>query len=102
MIKSIYTAEFKEEAVKLSQSTEKPISLIAKELGLKPNTLYNWISRAMKNKLSPDKRSPKANAKNKYTAMEKELKSLKKDLKRTEMERDILKKAIAYFTKPEE
>lgn len=101
MQKSIYTSEFKEEAVKIAQLSEKPVSFVANELGVKPNTLYNWISRSMKNKL-PDNNKPKLNNKNKYLEMEKELKALKKDLKRTAMERDILKKAIAYFTSVEE
>lgn len=102
MQKSIYTSEFRKEAVKLAQSSDKPISVIANELGVKANTLYNWISRAMKNKFPINGATSKTSSKNKYNEMEKELKTLRKDLKRTSMERDILKKAIAYFTKTEE
>jgi transposase-like protein len=43
-----YTSEFKREAVKLSQSAGKPSSQVAMELGVKPNTLYNYLSSTKK------------------------------------------------------
>ena len=48
-----YTSEFKREAVKLAQSSDRPTSQIAAELGIKANTLYNWVSTAMKDKITP-------------------------------------------------
>jgi transposase-like protein len=94
-----YTSEFKREAVKLSQSAGKPSSQVAMELGVKPNTLYNWISNSMKEqkpiakaKLSPSHR---------YKELEQENRRLQKELRRARMERDILKKAAAYFASHE-
>ena len=88
-----YPSEFKEEAVKLALSSDKPTSQIAIELGIKPNTLYNWKDKAMKSKIPVPKKSPSQS----YQDLERENKRLQKELKRAEMERDILKKAAAYF-----
>lgn len=90
-----YPSEFKEEAVKLALSSDKPTSQIAVELGIKPNTLYNWKGKAMKSK-TPASKAKKPTSHN-YSELEREVKRLQKELKRTEMERDILKKAAAYF-----
>jgi transposase len=40
-----YTAEFKTEAVALAEKKEKPISQVAKDLGLNENVLRRWIYR---------------------------------------------------------
>jgi transposase len=94
-----YTSEFKREAVKLALSAGKPTSQIAVELGIKANTLYNWISLAMKKQKSLI--SAKQPPKHRYKELELENKRLEKELKRTQMERDILKKAAAYFASQE-
>ena len=92
-----YTSEFKREAVKLAQTSDKPTSQIASELGVKVNTLYNWISKAMNKQKSLAKaRQP---ASHRYKELEQANKRLEKELKRVQMERDILKKACAYFAK---
>lgn len=90
-----YPSEFRKEAVKLALSSDTPISQIAEELGVKLSTLYYWIRAAMKEKTNT-KPMPTA-AKQDYRDLESEVKLLKKQLKRAEMERDILKKAAAYF-----
>ena len=98
--KSLYTSEFKREAVKLAQSSGEPIAKIANELGVKPNTLYTWVNRAMNN--NPVKKpSTNNNAHHRYQELEQENRQLKKALKRAEMEREILKKAAAYFASQE-
>lgn len=95
-----YSSEFRREAVKLAQSTDKPTNQIAAELGIKVHTLYQWMSRAMKNKTTRiAKIEPKS--KHYYQDLERENKQLKKELRRAEMERDILKKAAAYFANQE-
>jgi transposase len=38
-----YTQEFKTEAVALAEKKEKPVSKVAKDLGLNENVLYRWI-----------------------------------------------------------
>lgn len=86
-----YPLEFKREAVKLAQSSAQTLVIIAKELGMNVKTLSNWMREAM-NKPS------KTNQKNHhYQELIAENIKLKRALKRAEQERDILKKAAAYF-----
>lgn len=98
-VKVKYAKEFREEAVKLALQSKEPKSIIADELGVKRNTLYNWISKAMQEKVG----SPRTHGSNstKYHDLEQENRSLRAQLKRTQQERDILKKAAAYFANQE-
>lgn len=84
-----YTDEFKIEAV--NQVTENGYSVAetAKRLGVHPDSLRAWIKKY---------ESPEAMIQNKFDqSAQAEIKRLKKELKRTTEERDILKKAAAYF-----
>lgn len=84
-----YTSEFKRSSAKLAATAEQPISHTAKELGVNSTTLHGWVQKYHpqgSNKLGP---SPEA-----VTA---ELASLRKENARLKQERDILKKAAAYF-----
>lgn len=89
-----YPAEFKESAVKLALESDKPASHTAAELGINVDTMYTWI------KQHSDAKPPKT----KFSSREmnyhvEEIKQLKKELARVTQERDILKKATAYFAK---
>ena len=89
-----YSAEFKKEAVKLALESELKNKEIAANLGVKYKTLMNWISVSMQ---KPDA-SPKAvDYKSSYQEMSTKYAKLQKELKQAKMERDILKKAAAYF-----
>ena len=90
-----YTKEFKEEAVKLCLQPDANIREIADNLGVKYNTICNWISKAMSN--SPQE--IKIDYKTQYQQLSSENADLKKKLKQAETEREILKKAAAYFAK---
>jgi transposase len=86
--KQKYTAEFKENAVKRANESNN-VAETARELGIKENTLYNWVyqySRLAK----PDK------AVRTDEHLYDELKRLKKEVARLTEERDLLKKAAAY------
>lgn len=91
-----FDREFKISAVKLVMDTGKPVKSIAAELGISENSLFNW-----KKKYSED-------AKNSFPGKghmkpeQEELRKKDKEIARLKMERDILKKAIAYFTKEQE
>lgn len=87
-----YDQEFKSGAVDLANKSDKPIAQIARELGIKPSLLYSWLK---------EKRRPKevATAMAHLQTQEAEIKALKRELKRIKEERDILKKATAYFAK---
>ena len=90
-VKRSYTVEFRESAVNLVISSDKSTASIAKELGIKTTTLYSWVNKA---KDVDSKQSGGNNAQ-----MFDELKRLKKELAEVKEQRDILKKATAYFAK---
>ncbi|POZ53018.1 transposase [Methylovulum psychrotolerans] len=87
-----YTAEFRESAVKLANESDKPIAQTARELGVNKNTLHTWINKYSR---------PMAPGKTVRTDdhLYEELKRLKKENARLIEERDLLKKAAAYFAK---
>jgi transposase len=85
-----YTSEFKESAVKLAVESDQPIAQTARDLGLNPNTLHTWISKYSK---------PKTAIERTDEHIYDEVKRLKKELARVTQERDLLKKATAYFAK---
>jgi len=87
-----YTAEFRESAVKLANESDKPIAQVAKDLGINVNTLHTWIT-----KYSRPKESDKTVRTDEH--LYEELKRLKKENARLTEERDLLKKAAAYFAK---
>ena len=83
-----FSPEFKAEAVRLVQTTDDSLSRIARELGVPAPTLHAWVTAARpqpREPLTDDERS--------------ELKRLRRDVRRVEMERDILKKAMAFFAR---
>ena len=90
-----YTKEFKEEAVKLCLQPDANRQEIADNLGVKYNTICNWISKAMSN----SSKEIKIDYKTQYQQLSSENADLKKKLKQAETEREILKKAAAYFAK---
>jgi transposase-like protein len=88
-----FTAEFKREAVRLLESSKKQPSDLARELGVRRNQLYKW-----KEQLS--RRGEKAfPGQGRRIVRDDELSRLRRELERVKEERDILKKAAAYFAK---
>lgn len=85
-IKRQYDEEFKKNAVKLSYASPKSISDVAFDLGIKPERLYAW-----RKKYTAD------GDKTRYATLEEEVKALKLENAELKMERDMLKKATAYF-----
>jgi transposase len=85
-----YPAEFKESAVKLAIESKQPVAQTAKELGITRTTLYTWVDKYSK---------PKEQTMRTDEHLYDELKRLRKDLARVTQERDLLKKAAAYFAK---
>src|SRR5919206_4360555 len=81
-----YSPEFKAEALRLIAETDEPIKKIARELGVASKTLHEWLKAARpepREPLNEDERS--------------ELQRLRRELVKVRMERDILKKATAFF-----
>ena len=89
-----YTKEFKEEAVQLVLAQGRSQRAVAANLGINANMLGRWVREYQGNTeyAFPGNGNPKD--------PDDEIRQLKKRLAETEMERDILKKAVAIFSKP--
>ena len=80
-----YDEQFKREALKLAASPNRSVPDVAKSLGISPNILYRW-------------RNSEQTA-NEQAPCQAELAQLREQLRRTEQERDILKKALGIFSR---
>jgi transposase-like protein len=87
-----FTAEFKAEAVRLCQVGDRGVGQVAKDLDLTETALRDWVKRA---EVDAGKGAPSALT----TAERDELVQLRRENKRLQMEREILKKAAAFFAK---
>jgi transposase len=89
-----YTKEFREEAVKLVTVEKLSLPEAARRVSLPPSTLGNWIKAYKEGRLGEIGKTYRP-----LTEIEMELARTKKELADVKMERDILKKAAAYFAK---
>lgn len=89
-----YSKAFKNEAVRLLALGEKPASELAMELGVKRTLLYRWLDQ-LNRKGEGAFDGPGRPVKDQQS----ELTRLRQELKTVKEERDILKKAAAYFAK---
>jgi transposase len=89
-----YTKEFREEAVKLVTEEKLSIPEATSRLNLPPSTLENWMRKYRAGKLGEIGKNYRP-----LTDTEMELARLKRENAELRMERDILKKAAAYFAK---
>jgi len=80
-----YSQEFKEQAVRLSQVSDKSVVQVARELGIHSNMLYRWRREAGEAKNG--KRAFPGHGRSR----DEELAELRKQLRQAELERDILK-----------
>lgn len=89
---SNYSIPFKQDAVKLAVESEQSVAKTARDLGVNANTLYTWIYKYDQSKPSSVK-----DARSEHP--HEELKRLRRENNLLKEERDILKKAAAYFAK---
>ena len=84
-----YTLEFKQSSAKLANESDQSISQTAKNLGINATTLHGWVNKYY----------PKITTTKNISSIDllQENKQLKKENARLKQERDILKKASAYF-----
>jgi transposase len=88
---SAFSEEFKESAMQLALNSDQSVSQVARELGISIGTLHNWLyKRRLK---ESEDQVPKVKE-----SLEDENKRLRKELARVKEEREILKKATAYFS----
>lgn len=88
-----YSAEFKREAVALTREPGRTVAEVARSLGIDRSVLRSWKVRMEAEGAAafPGRGRPKAS--------EEELRRLRRELAQARQERDILKKALAYFAK---
>ena len=89
-----YTKEFREEAVKLVTLEKLSLPEAARRVSLPPSTLGNWVKAYQEGRLGEVGKTYRP-----LTEIEMELARTKKELADVKMERDILKKAAAYFAR---
>jgi len=100
MRNSKYTKEFRNETVELILNSDKSAMQIAKDLGINDKTIYNWIKIYKKeNNIHTPINETKNQSKSSQQDLLEELKQLRSENKLLKQERDILKKATAYFAK---
>ena len=89
-----YSKEFKLEAIRLVESTDRPVSHVARELGLRVNQIYKW-----KKQLEGKGEDGAFPGKGKQAGADAETARLRKELALAREEIEILKKAAAYFAR---
>jgi len=91
MERKSYTKEFKLEAAKLVIEQGLKIAQAARDLGVSDYLVSKWVREVR------EEGAEAFPGKGRLHPRDEEFKRLQKELHRTRMERDILKKAIAYF-----
>jgi transposase len=86
-----YSPEFKAEALRVVQQSDEPMATIARNLGVNKTTLLHWVEAAR-----PEPRDPLTEDE------QSELQRLRREVRQLRMERDILKKATAFFARHSE
>jgi transposase len=89
-----FTKEFREEAVRMIIEEKISIPEVGRRLQLPPSTIRYWVKANESGKLGEVGKGQRE-----LTALERELYETKRELARVRMERDIFKKAAAYFAK---
>lgn len=93
MGRRVHSPEFKREAVKLALQPGSSKRQVAKDLGIHVNVLRHWLEQFQAGKWES------APGKALKSEQHQEIERLRRELRRAETERDILKKAVAYFAK---
>ena len=85
-----FTEEFRREAVRLATESERTMKELAAELGITAQTLRQWIR---------DLPATKQTAPGRVLSLEEQVRQLKRENERLREEREILKKATAFFAR---
>jgi transposase len=92
---SKYTAEYRRDAVALVRNSGEPVKKVARDLGINAETLRNWVNQ--------DKVDRGDGKPGELTSEEKEeLRRLRRENAELRIEREILKKAAAFFAKEQD
>lgn len=85
-----YTKQFKLQAVQMALEEERPVTEVARELGVPVNLLYRWKADYL---ATPDPQGPAAKE-----SPDQEIRRLRRENERLRQERDFLKKAVGFFS----
>ena len=89
-----YSKEFKLEALRLMEQSDRPASEIAMQLGIRRNQLYKWKEQMKKTGEVPSAKKGRPKKEDQT-----EIARLRQELKRVKEENEILKKAAVFFAK---
>jgi transposase len=92
-----FTHEFKLEAVRLADGSDRPLNEIAHELGIRPNVLRQWRRQAAARAGQPGQEIFPGQGR--FSSRDEEVRRLKREVAHLQEERDILKKAAAFFAR---
>jgi transposase len=90
-----YDPDFKRNAVRLTEEPGRKVADVAENLGISKDLLYRWRKGQRFNK----ELAFPGNGREALSTQQEEIRELEKKLKNAEMERDILKKAMAIFSR---
>jgi len=88
-----FDKQFKLDALRMIQESDRSVASIARDLGVHPNVLYKWRDRFLDD---PNQAFP---GKGKLKPEDEELRKLRREVENLKEERDILKKALAVFSR---
>jgi transposase len=88
-----FTREFKIETVQMLTNTDTSVVQAAEDFGIHPNTLYKWVRQYS------EQAEDAFPGKGRQTSEAEQIRQLQRENQRLRMERDILKKAMAIFSK---
>jgi transposase len=86
-----FDEEFREGAVRIVRETGKPIAQVARDLGINPGTLENWVAK--------DRRAREGRDGTLSESERAELARLRRENAELAMERDVLKRSVALWVK---
>jgi transposase len=86
-----YDETFKKQSVKYAKESGKSAASVARELGIKENTLYSWI------KMYGD--DPEVTKVQSYKSEDHKMKEMQRQIRELQEENEILKKAMHFFAK---
>ena len=91
--RKVYDRQFKIDAVSLVTKGGRKVREVAQELGIDVNTLYHWKKELL---TEGEEAFP---GKGNLTVQEEEIRRLRRELKQAQEDREILKKALGYFSR---
>jgi len=103
-----YTEEFREDAVNLLKTTDRPFKKVAEDLGVSEFSLRRWYNLSVPKKSRKQRKAETAKhlgeetPERKLVRLERENQALQKENDSLRMDREILKKAAAFFAKESE